>query len=142
MKSDFKIDELDGDTAVNILKYLATADPDCVEIASEAAAISLPTLSPTQQVELAKHALVVLSEDPQRAQAITMLAQDRATQRFDGGITSAAFLVCIVVLLRTHVEYHRNPDGTSKLKIVHKPVDSKLLKELLKKVSLLLPGGD
>jgi hypothetical protein len=141
MTSDLRIEELDGGTAVNILKHLATADPDYVEAVHEVAALSLPPLSPTRQVELAKHALLVLSENPQRAQAIAMLAQDRATQRFDIGITSAAFLVCIVVLLRTHVEYHRNPDGTSKFKIIHKPIDSKLLTALLKKISSLLSSN-
>jgi hypothetical protein len=141
MTSDLKIDELDPGTAVNILQRLATADPDYAGAASETAALSLPPLSPSQQAELAKHTLLVLAEDPQRAQAISMLAQERGAQRFDGGFTSAAFLVCVVALLRTHVEYHRNPGGTSKLKIIHKPIDSKLLTELLKKISSLLPGG-
>ena len=64
MASDFAIDELDGSGAVRILERLATAELDYSEAASEAASILLPPLSPSQQAELAKHTLLVLSEDP------------------------------------------------------------------------------
>jgi len=134
------LEELDGAAAVNLVQRLAAADPDYAEAAREAAALSLPPLAPSRQAELARQTLRVLADDPRRAHVLAVLAQDRGAQRFDGGVTSATILVSVAVLLRTHVKFHRKPDGSIEFKIEYKPTDGKMLTELLRKVSSLLGG--
>lgn len=137
--NNFMIADLKSETAITLLKQLATAHPDFSMVARE---LSLPELSIHEQEEIAKQTLQVLSEDPLQAQAIAKLAEDSSTNRFDFPFEEAYFLVGVIVLLRTHIEYQRNPNGTSKFKIMHKPLDSKMLTELLKKLSAFLPGDN
>jgi hypothetical protein len=142
MTNKFEIDSLDAMSAVNILQQLASADPDYAQILHKIPGSSLPSLSPTQQEELATTALQILAENPKRAQVIDKLAQAKTGSRFDGGISSVAFLVGVAVLMRTHVKYQRRSDGTWNFTVEHKPAGSKLLSDLMNKVSSLLPIGN
>jgi len=125
-----------------LLRTLATADPDFDAFAQCYAVLVAQPIPEDQAAALSRELLGVLRESPEQAQRIDALAQAADPQRFDGGLASVPVLVAITFLLRTHIRFKRHADGTWELEIEHKPADSKLLTQLLQKLSSLLPGGE
>ncbi|AXC15947.1 hypothetical protein ACPOL_6737 (plasmid) [Acidisarcina polymorpha] len=93
---------------------------------------SLPTVS---EGELAQQALMVLSEDPATAVAIsTMVDQPiRVAQKLDLGAT-IALTTAVLVVLQTHYKFERHTNGTWTLKLEKKPTSELLLKTLVQKL--------
>ncbi|EGV31730.1 hypothetical protein ThidrDRAFT_1931 [Thiorhodococcus drewsii AZ1] len=126
-----------------LLRTLATADPDFDAFAQRYASLAAQPIPEDQAAALSRELLDVLRESPEQGERIDALAQTADPQRFDGGLVSSVpVLVAITFLLRTHIRFKRHADGTWELEIEHKPADSKLLTQLLQKLSSLLPGGE
>ncbi|WP_295430528.1 hypothetical protein [uncultured Thiodictyon sp.] len=53
---------------------------------------------------------------------------------------SVPVLLAVVFLLRTHLRIRRHPDGRWDFQIEHKPGDTQLLTDLLRRIQALLPG--
>jgi len=63
----------------------------------------------------------------------------QAPARFDAA--AVPLLLAVVFLLRTHLRIRRHKDGSWDLLVEHKPGDSRLVTDLLKRISALLPGS-
>ena len=136
--STTKLAELTEQQTKNLFATLALADPDFQPLVSELSGLAQITLSDQQQREVAGETLAVLLEQsPEQAEALALMINNRATQRFDGGMTIAT-LVGVAVLLRTHVKFERDSDGKWQLTIERKPVADGLLNKLIKKIEALL----
>ncbi|MBK1648394.1 hypothetical protein [Rhabdochromatium marinum] len=125
-----------------LLRTLATADPDFNAFAQRYASLAAQPIPEDQAAALSRELLGVLRESPEQAQQIDALARTADPQRFDGGLASVPILLAITFLLRTHIRFKRRADGKWEFEIEHKPAESKLLTQLLQKLSGLLPGGE
>ena len=90
---------------------------------------------PVSDEELAKQALLLLAEDPERRAAIeTMAAQpELGRQKFDMGLT-IGLTAAVLLVLQTHVRFERHEDGKWSVKIEKKPTSDALLKSLVQKL--------
>ena len=84
--------------------------------------------------ELARAALLLLADAPEHAQGVAALTTNPPPKQFMG-VSGAAMLVpAVLIVLQTHLKFHRNPDGRWSLSIEKKPTDNELLKGLVKKL--------
>ena len=133
--------QIDDPTALRILHRLANADPDYNEVTEIFGNSVLPPILASQQAEICKETLHVIKElSPERGPVIEKLSQEKSGQQFFEP-ASAIWLACIVVLLRSHIKYHKKSDGAWEFKIEHKPADSKVITDFLKKIISFLPGS-
>ena len=123
-----------------LLQTLATADPDFAAFARQHPGLGEQPLAEDQAAELWRELHSVLRASPEQAERLDRLAQAPAPERFDGGLVGVPVLVVLAFLLRTHIRFKRRADGKWEFLIEHKPADSKLLTQLLKKLAAQLPG--
>ncbi|MCJ8272369.1 MAG: hypothetical protein MJK04_23570 [Psychrosphaera sp.] len=132
-------------TALNTLETLARADPDYHQTADSLT--ELTTLLKNDQSaeqklnDIATETLDYLKQqDPQRAQAIDALSAQTATAQTKSFelVTTAAVFTAIAVLLRTHVKIKKDAKGNWTFVLEHKPIQSKLLSSILKKLNGLV----
>ena len=132
-------DQMDDKIALITLYRLANANPDYHEVDGIFKNIVIPLIPASQQAEICKEALQVMKEiSPEREAVIEKLSQEEAGQQFFEP-ASAIWLASIIILLRSHIKYHKRSDGTWEFKVEHKPADSQLITEFLKKISSFLP---
>jgi hypothetical protein len=128
-----------------LLATLAGSDPDFAAFSAQSGAslrdLGADALSEPDATALVHATLAVLREDSQRAQRLDLLARSPAPGRFDGGALGVPLLLAVAFLLRTHLRLRRHPDGRWDFQIEHKPGDTKLLTDLLKRIQALLPGA-
>ena len=133
--------QMDDPTALRILHRLANADPDYNEVTEIFGNLVLPPLPASRQAEICKETLHALKElSPERGPVIEKLSQEKSGQQFFEP-ASAIWLACIVVLLRSHIKYHKKSDGAWEFKVEYQPADSKFIIDFLKKISSFLPGS-
>jgi len=130
---------LTDDRIPGLLGTLAGADPDFATFAQQHAGLGERPLTDQQAAALWRELLNVLRASPEQAQRIDRLAEAPNAQRFDAGLVSVPALVAVAFLLRTHIRCKRRADGKWEFLIEHKPADSKLLTQLLKRLAALLP---
>jgi hypothetical protein len=132
-------------TALNTLETLARADPDYHQIAdslTELATLLKNDQNAEQKLnDIAAETLDYLKQqDPQRAQVIEALSAQTSqaqTKSFEL-MTTAAVFTAIAVLLRTHIKIKRDTKGNWSFLLEHKPIQSKLLSSILKKLNGLV----
>ncbi len=135
-------DQEPTDTRIpGLLQTLATADPDFATFAQQHTILGEHRLPEDATAELSRELLGVLREAPEQAERIDALVRAPNPARFEGGLVTVPVLVAATFLLRTHIRFKRRADGKWEFQIEHKPADSKLLTQLLKKLAALLPGG-
>ena len=126
-----------------LLQTLARSDPGFTAFAEDHAALARERLAPDTAGQLAAAALAALREDPAEAERVQRLteapAASLAPARFDAA--AVPLLLAVVFLLRTHLRIRRHKDGNWDLLVEHKPGDSRLVTDLLKRLSALLPGS-
>ena len=133
---------MDKQDILIIVHRLANADPDYHEVVEIFKTLKLPSISANQQAGICRDALHVVKElSPERGAVIEKLTRENDRQAFFEPV-GALSLACIVILLRTHIKYQRKSDGDWEFKVEHKPADSKLVAEFLKKVCSFLPIKD
>ncbi len=129
----------------SLLQTLARSDPDFAAFSAQCAAPlrDLGATAPDDATgaRLALETLAWLREDPDCAQRLDRLARSPAPDRFDATGLGVPVLLAVVFLLRTHIRIRRHPDGRWDFQIEHKPGDTKLLTDLLKRIQALLPGA-
>ena len=130
---------MDDQTALTILDRLANADPDYNELAEILRDLTLPPVSVNQQAKICKEALHIIKDlSPERETIIEKFAQRKGGQKFFEP-AGAIWIASIVILMRSHIKYHKKADGTWEFKIEHKPADNKIITEFLKKIGSFLP---
>jgi hypothetical protein len=93
-----------------------------------------PGTTPVSEGELARQALLVLAEDPETREAIEMMAASgERADKFDFGAT-IGLTAAVLIVLQTHVDFERSPDGKWSLKLEKKPTSEALLKGLVQKL--------
>jgi len=94
-----------------------------------------PGSTPASDGDLARHALLVLAEDPETRKAIEVMASraDAGLQKFDFG-ASIGLTVAVLIVLQTHVKFERDSKGKWSLKLEKKPTSDALLKGLVQKL--------
>jgi len=131
--------QMDDKIALTTLYRIANANPDYHEVDEILKNIALPPIPASHQVEICNEALQVLKEiSPEQEAIIEKLSQEKAGQQFFEPV-GVICLASIVILLRSHIKYHKKSDGSWEFKVEHKPADSKLITEFLKKISSFLP---
>jgi len=123
-----------------LLQTLARSDPDFAAFSTHSGALAATALPDADAAGLAQAALAVLREDPDRAQRLDRLTRSPAPDRFDATGLGVPVLLAVGFLLRTHIRFRRHPDGRWDFQIEHKPGDTKLLTDLLRRIQALLPG--
>jgi hypothetical protein len=93
-----------------------------------------PASAPVSDGDLARHALLVLAEDPEMRSAIEIMAAnaEATPKRFDFG-TTIGITAAVLMVLQTHIRFERSSTGKWNLKIEKKPTSDALLKELVQK---------
>jgi hypothetical protein len=138
------IQKLDDASAIRILSAVARAELRNgsfeTELTPELRILMMREfdipISPAEKAtggELARQALVVLSEEPQRRQVIESLIKGPAPDKFVA-VETVALAAAIMVVLQTHVKFERDKDGRFTLKIEKKPTSTTLLKPLVRKL--------
>jgi hypothetical protein len=87
----------------------------------------------TSDGELARSALRVLADDPERREELQALLDHPAPGKF-AVIETALLVSAVLIALQTHVSYERHSDGRWSVKIEKKPTSTALLKDLVKKL--------
>jgi hypothetical protein len=129
-----------------LLLTLARTDPDFAAFAADEGALAGPVgagaLAGATVDALATATLAALREAPDLAARIEHLAAAPVPARFDAGAAGVPLLLAVVFLLRTHLRIRRHPDGRWDLLVEHKPGDSNLITDLLKRLAGLLPDAE
>ncbi len=123
-----------------LIQTLVTADPDYDSFSEEYAILGEHFIPVEEQAAFTRDLLSVMRESPQLAAQIETLLQASASNRFDACTVTVPVLFAVTFLLRSHIQFKRRADGKWEFQIEHKPVDSKLLTQLLNKLATLLPG--
>lgn len=84
--------------------------------------------------ELARAALIVLSEDPAHREGIAALIANPPPRKFTGVVESALLITAVLTLLQTRIAFDRRPDGSWSLKLEKQATKSAVLKELVQKL--------
>jgi hypothetical protein len=83
--------------------------------------------------DLARAALLLLADDPQRRPIIDAMTSQPPAQRL-GLLETAAVIGAVLFVLGTHMKIERNAQGAWTVKVEKKPTDPKLLKLLMEKL--------
>ncbi|PTN12782.1 hypothetical protein [Nitrosomonas aestuarii] len=122
---------------VQLLQLLVQSDIDYPQQAQVLTGVDEPLLNVQQQAGLARATLAALAEqDPQQAEAIQVLLNSTAPQRFDGG-TAVFTLAAVVWLLRTHIRIKRKENGQWTVLIENKPPKNSSLDQLIEKIKAI-----
>lgn len=142
MTRETSMNNTEDNPAMLLLHRLAVADPDFLAEQKRLASLTHLPLSAAEQTALAQETLAVLRDSPEQEQVIRSLTENPGlAKNYDGGLLTSGVLVAIVFLLRSHIKVKRHSDGRLEFLFEHKPADSKLLTQLLERLSALLPKG-
>jgi hypothetical protein len=109
--------------------------PDLRKELAAAFNLSQAPAESTTEEDLAKQALAVLAEDPNRRAAVeTMAAQPTLDRQKFEPITNIALTAAVLTVLQTHVRFERLADGKYTLKVEKKATSNALLKSLVQKL--------
>jgi hypothetical protein len=99
-----------------------------------------PEMAAVSEGNLARQALLLLSEDPVTREAIETIAarQLETPEKFDAGMT-IALTTAVLFALQTRVRFERDKQGTWSLTIEKKPTSDALLKGLVQKLLSFSP---
>ena len=139
------ITDLDDQRAVRILEAVTQArvrraeqalrwDDETAKGLREAFDVSKPD-APVSGGEVARAALLVLAEEPETRQAIETMARHMPASRqafVDPG--TVALTAALLVVLQSHIELKRGPDGKWSFSYIKKEAPVELLKPLVEKL--------
>lgn len=110
------------------------------EVLDALRAVASPEAGTVTEADLARTALLFFAQDPTAREHLGFMLEQPAARSFDWG-TTVAITTAALVILQTHVRFHRNTEGQWTLKIEKKPTSDSLLKALLQKMLTRLGGG-
>ena len=141
---------LDGERAVRILEAVTQArlrrgeqPPDWSDEPAERLREAFGVAQPDGAItdgEVARAALLVLAEDSETRQAIETMARHMPASRqsyVESG--TVALTAAVLVVLQSHVELKRGPDGKWSFTYIKKDAPIELLKPLVEKLVRWLP---
>ncbi|MBK7001350.1 MAG: hypothetical protein IPH35_15650 [Rhodoferax sp.] len=143
MKLEDRIATLDDAAAMALVQRFARAQPktEAPDVLDEStrdqlrAALGLDAESAAAASggEVARAVLLVLASEAEQRAGMEFLLDSPATERFAAAET-ALLVSAVLVALQTHVRFERDKEGKWTLKIEKKPTDTRLLKDLIKKL--------
>lgn len=143
MKLEDRIATLDDAAAVALVQRFARAQPktetpDALDASTrdQLRAALESDAEPTAAAsggEVARAVLLVLASEAEQRAGIAFLLDGPATRSFAAAET-ALLVSAVLVALQTHVRFERDKEGKWTLKIEKKPTDTRLLKDLIKKL--------
>lgn len=91
--------------------------------------------TPVSDGDLARQALELIADDPEKRRIIATIAQNLPTgrQRFD--VTGFLLVTGVVTVMQTYVHITRDKDGRWTVEIRKQPTDKTLLKTLVQKLT-------
>jgi hypothetical protein len=138
------ITELDDEKAVRVLDTFAKAqvrrgglETALTPAVREALATEFhvaPSEIPINRGDLARQALLILSDDPNQRAMIETLIRGASPQVFLGPVEAAAVVSAVLVTLQTHVRFERDKEGRVTIMIEKRPTKDSLLKPLVQKL--------
>ena len=138
---DETIAELDSETAVRILLTIAKAETRRggyeTRMNAELGTALSETLggpevsTPLSEGELARQALLLLSEDPFRRASIEALIHEPPPEHFGVG-TTIALVAALLFVLQTRFEFERDKDGRYTIKVQKKPTSESLFERFFR----------
>jgi hypothetical protein len=136
------IKSLDDATARRVLDSIARAQTASAETALTpelrqalgdfATDIETATI-PASEGDLARAALLLLADDPQRQPILTALIDGPAPAQF-GPVKNAAVITAVLLVLQLYVKFEYDKDGRWSIEIVKEPTDKALLMPLVQKL--------
>ncbi len=133
--------EEENTKTANLVRRMAIADPDFSTYLDQfPVSINLPASSATE-AQLALDTISILNELPGQAARVQRFMAAGQTAAYNAGIMSVPILLATAFLLRTHLRIKIGSGGKWDVQIEHKPGDTKLVTELLKKVGALISGS-
>lgn len=137
-----RIASLDDATARRVLDSIARAQPTSAETALTpelrralrdfATGVEIATV-PVSDGDLARAALLLLADDPQRQPILTALIEGPAPAQF-GPIKNAAVVAAVLLVLQLYVKFEYDKDGHWSVEIIKTPVDKTLLLPVVEKL--------
>lgn len=136
------IQSLDDATAHRVLATFARAQASLAEAtltpelrqalrefatSPETAAVS------ASEGDLARAALLLLADDPQRQSILTALIEGPVPAQF-GPVKNAAVITAVLLVLQLYVKFEYDKDGRWSIEIVKEPTDKALLMPLVQKL--------
>jgi hypothetical protein len=98
-----------------------------------------PAASPSEG-ELARRALELLSQDPEKLPALTaMMTHDSGTAEKFTGVLEIATAVAVIALLQSYIEIKRDRQGRWEFTFKKAPANTELIKKLVAQLLPLLP---
>jgi hypothetical protein len=89
--------------------------------------------------DLARAALLLLADDPQRQPILAALIEGSAPTQF-GPVKNAAVLAAALFVLQLHVKFEYDKDGRWSIEIIKEPTDKTLLAPLVQKLLNYAPA--
>jgi hypothetical protein len=140
------INSFDDATAVRILGILARRSggareteltPEIRRTLQEEFGLA-PAPDRPSKGDLSRRALIVLAQDPETREAITVLSKGPQPQSFEP-VTTVVIVTAALIALQTHVRFERDAGGKLRVLIEKKPTKDTLLKPLVHKLISYLP---
>jgi len=138
---DQRIRNLDDATAIRVLRSFAQAEIHRGELTTELQPELRRALeeqfgaeqAAAGEGDLARAALLLIAQDPQYRPALEALIAGPQPTRM-GPVTTIALVTAALIALQTHVRFERDQQGRIRLKIEHKPMSDRLLKDVIQKL--------
>ena len=144
------IDSLDDAAAVSVLRTYASVQREHVAEVPEASAGLAGALAAefgqaeeggASEGDVARAAIRLAAADAQEGEKLRALAHGPQARAMVGVVGGIALITAALMVLQTHVEFERRPDGTWSLKLVKKPTRDVLLTPLVRKILALIGMG-
>ncbi len=98
-------------------------------------------LQPVSEGDLARHALLILAEDPIYREPIRSFIQGPSPERFGIDAGTVWLIPAVLLVLQTHIKVRRNGAGKWEFLLEKKSTDIELLKPLISKLLGWIQGG-
>jgi len=147
-----EIAALDERNAVRILQAVARSnlasaapqpvwEPDLGQALCTQFGVSSAT-SPAAPGDLARHALLLMADDPAYAQPISLLIKGPSSERFDLGTVTGPFLIIASLFaLQSTIHIARDKQGRWTFEFTKKPTNDSVITPLIRKLVELISGG-
>ncbi|HRC71587.1 MAG TPA: hypothetical protein PK880_03530 [Candidatus Competibacter sp.] len=143
-----RIASLDDATARRVLDSIARAQSTSAETALTpalrqalrdfATGVEIAAV-PASDGDLARAALLLLADDPQRQPILTALIEGPAPAQF-GPVKNAAVVAAALLVLQLYVKFEYDKDGRWSVEIIKTPVDKTLLAPVVEKLLNYTPS--
>lgn len=136
------IQSLGDATARRVLDAIARAQatatsaaltPELRQALRDFAAVPETAAASTSDGDLARAALLLLSDDPQQQPILSALIEGPAPAQF-GPVKNAAVVAAVLFVLQLYVKFEYDKDGRWSVEIIKEPADKALLMPVVEKL--------